>query len=804
MEEYRVKRVSSILLAVLLFTSTLISTSNSVSGADRYKEAESLVLTAEKFAGALKWEISLEYRQTKYSKDPITYPNMTLFNQTKSALLNAQNALKYLSSSQRTNLEKRLQDNVIIHFTRTQAYIDAITSGRKIIEKTHSFYTLYGLNPADDKTERAYHDLSSEIRKQAILLYRVYGKSTRDAILEKYKTPGETAREATKFAISTKIEIDQLDQLLESNASYSTIEQQATTVRNLLNGIDNEQVQSSLTSRFMSVYTENPTLAPTLPMLSLKDIIKFEKSVVMIDVYDENDQYLGQGSGFVVGKSLIATNYHVIEGAKYIEVITDTGEVIAIEGVAHYDYDLDLAILKTSEEMSLTPLSLGTAVHLEKGDPIVTIGSPEGLMNTVSTGIISGLREYEYDGFTQKFIQFTAPITYGSSGGPLFTMDGMVVGINTFGYGDGNLNFAVLIDEIKSVVNNLNKLQHSSIVVIPYSDLPVYQEEYPVEEETPVTGDTGAIDSGKLYLNDLVKDSLIHPDLPIIYFLNENKDLVELNYETGEERRITFNLVPERIYFANNEIYVTLLKGVHNSTWWDESQEGAIAIVDASNFLLSEQFNIDLDPYDIVADSQSIYVTSGSGQWTYMKSYDRTTLLETSKVNIRQQSFLELHPNKDKLYAITTDSSPRNMEMFRIVDGMFSGGSTRSPYHGTYPQNVNYTISPDGKYIFNGSGVVSYASDSNETNMYYVTTLYNSFGQITFGLENNQFFTSTNNCLDIYDYTTMQRLKRYEMDSDIYRMFYQNGQLVVISKETVYNLPKYAVSVYAVVGNEIY
>lgn len=804
MGEFRLKRFSSILLVVILLASTLLSVGKPVSAADRYKDAEQLVQIAERFAGALKWEISLEYRQTKYSKDPITYPNMTLYNQTKLAMINAQNALKYLSSSQKVPLEKRLQENVTIHFTRTQAYIDAITSGRKIIDKTQAYYSLYGLNPADDQTEQAYHDLSSEIRKQAILLYRVYGKSTRDAILEKFKTPGENARQATKFAISTKIEIDKLSKLLQNNASSATIEQQATIVRNLLNEISNLQVQSSLNTKFISVYT-NSTLTPsTLPTLTLKDIIKFEKSVVMIEVYDENDEYLGQGSGFVVGKSLIATNYHVIEGAKYIEVLSDTGEVIAIEGVAHYDYDKDLALLKTSKVMSLTPLSLGTAAILQKGDPIVTIGSPEGLINTVSTGIISGLRDYEYDGFTQKFIQFSAPITYGSSGGPLFTMDGMVVGINTFGYGDGNLNFAVIIDEIKSVINDLNKLQHSSIVVIPYSDLPVSQEEYPVAEETPVTGETGAFDPGKMHLKDLVRDSVIHPTLPSIYFLNENKDLVELNYETGGERRITFNLVPERLYFANNEIYVTLLKGAHDSTWWDENQEGAIAIVDAESFLLSDQFNIDLDPYDIVADSQSIYVTSGSGQWTSMKSYDRETLLETSRVNIRQQSYLELHPNEDKLYAITTDSSPRNMEMFRIVNGVLSGGSTRSPYHGTYPQNVNYAISPDGKYIFNGSGVVFYASDSNETNMHYVTKLYHSFSEITFGLENNQFFTSTKNSLDIYDYTTMQRVKRYEMDSDIHRMFYRNGQLIVISKETVFNLPKYAVSVYDVVGNEIY
>ncbi|QOR66297.1 trypsin-like peptidase domain-containing protein [Cytobacillus suaedae] len=794
------KKVSSLLLAILVFTSTFLSAAAQVSATDRYKEAEKLVQLAEQYAGSLKWEISLEYRKTKYSLDPITYPNMTLFNQTKNAMINAENVVNSLPYFQREALWKRLQDNVTIHFTRTQAYIDAITSGSKIIDKTEDFYTLYGLNAADDKTELAYHDLSSEIRKQAILLYRVYGKSTRDAILEKYKTPGEIARDATKFAISTKIEIDELSRLLDNNANTTTIENQASTIKNLLSSIENTQVQSNLNNRFASVYT-NSTL-PTLPTLTLKDIIKFEKSVVMIYSYDENDELLAQGSGFVAGKSLLTTNYHVIEGAQRVEVITDTGEIIEVEGVTHYDYDLDIAFLKTKEVMNLTPLSLGTAANLEKGDSIVTIGSPEGLMNTVSTGIISGLRDFEFDGFSQRFLQFTAPITYGSSGGPLFTMTGEVVGINTFGYGDGNLNFAIPIDEIKSIITDINKLTHTSIKVIPYSDLPVYQEEYPIEEDLPATEEPGAVDVGKLYLNDLVRDSVIHPELPIIYYLNENKDVVELNFETGEEQRITFGLMPERLYLANNELYVTLLKGAHSSTWWDESQEGAIAIIDTASFLLVEQFDIDMDPFDIVADAKSIYVTSGSGQWTYMKSYDRETLLETSKVGVRQQSYLELHPNNDKLYTITTDSSPRNMEMFKIVDGVFAGGA-RSPYHGDYSQTPFYKISPDGKFIFNGAGPVFYSSDSTETNMYYVTSLYNGFTEIAFNLENNQFFTSTNNSLDIYDYSTMQRVKRYEMDNDIYRMFYRNNKLIVISKETVYNIPQFTVTAYDIVGNEI-
>lgn len=73
-----------------------------------------------------------------------------------------------------------------------------------------------------------------------------------------------------------------------------------------------------------------------------------------------------------------------------------------------------------------------------------------------------------------------------------------------------------------------------------------------------------------------------HPSKPIIYALNENKDVLEINYETGIVRRLTMNLIPERIYFHNNELYVALLKGTHSSYWWDEEQEGAIAIINTT------------------------------------------------------------------------------------------------------------------------------------------------------------------------------------------------------------------------------
>ena len=96
------------------------------------------------------------------------------------------------------------------------------------------------------QTEKAYHDLSSEIRKQAILLYRVYGKSTRDAILDKYKSPGEKARESTKPVISVKMEIDQLHKSIAINENKEELLLTVKQIESNANEIQDQKVRQSV------------------------------------------------------------------------------------------------------------------------------------------------------------------------------------------------------------------------------------------------------------------------------------------------------------------------------------------------------------------------------------------------------------------------------------------------------------------------------------------------------------------------------------------------------------------------------
>lgn len=165
------------------------------------------------------------------------------------------------------------------------------------------------------------------------------------------------------------------------------------------------------------------------------------KSVLFIAIFDENDEITATGSGFVAfNNRTIVTNHHVIEGADSIWASDESDNVYEIDRVIAMDEEKDIAILSIKELTNLIPLKLAESTVLKRGQPILTIGSPEGLKNSVSSGIISAV----YDQSETPDIQFTAPISHGSSGGALFDDKGEVIGITSAFYTEGqNINFAV-------------------------------------------------------------------------------------------------------------------------------------------------------------------------------------------------------------------------------------------------------------------------------------------------------------------------------------------------------------------------
>jgi len=161
---------------------------------------------------------------------------------------------------------------------------------------------------------------------------------------------------------------------------------------------------------------------------------KVSQSTVTIET---NDGALG--SGFFVSNNIIATNYHVIEGATSANCfLIGSNFPYKIDGFLAVDKNVDLVLLKVSS-LNKPAIKLSTVKDVI-GQNIFVIGSPKGLPGTISDGIISGYRDF--DG--TKLIQMTAPISPGSSGGPVLNSNGELVGISVSQLKNGqNLNFAI-------------------------------------------------------------------------------------------------------------------------------------------------------------------------------------------------------------------------------------------------------------------------------------------------------------------------------------------------------------------------
>ena len=137
------------------------------------------------------------------------------------------------------------------------------------------------------------------------------------------------------------------------------------------------------------------------------------------------------GSGFIIDPSgFVVTNNHVIKDADEITVILSDNRELSATLLGH-DPKTDLALLKVETDEPLPALTFGDSDAVRVGDWVMAIGNPFGLGNTVTAGILSARGRDINSGPYDDFLQTDAPINRGNSGGPLFNMDGEVIGINT-------------------------------------------------------------------------------------------------------------------------------------------------------------------------------------------------------------------------------------------------------------------------------------------------------------------------------------------------------------------------------------
>lgn len=313
-----------------------------------------------------------------------------------------------------------------------------------------------------------------------------------------------------------------------------------------IKGIEDETVLKTTVSQI--AFSDDPTA-----------ISAASQSVVKLNCYDKNGDLYATGSGFACfADNVIVTNYHVIEGGVYsIEASTEDGNTFDVTYVLATDEAKDIAFLGTSTPHNLALLQPGNSNDLQKGEKVVAIGSPLGLLNSVSTGVFSGYTDVN----GMDVLQFTASISNGSSGGALFNDAGEVLGITFASYEAGqNLNLAIPISAVTRIWENRNNLQKLTIPQF-YDTFPhVYAVDYVIANAAKLNGQELTIEGyvsytfGYVYDGETIQSSALVTDVTNIIgsvFTLDNWDYSASNRTAHQE---TMNHTIELNFSADSDM----------------------------------------------------------------------------------------------------------------------------------------------------------------------------------------------------------------------------------------------------------
>src|SRR5918912_1990633 len=231
--------------------------------------------------------------------------------------------------------------------------------------------------------------------------------------------------------------------------------------------------ESALASKSISLSTQSHSLNTIFKQVENSVIQITSKIPANNTINSQTQNATALGSGFVYDKQgRIVTNAHVVGGSKTVDVTFVDGNRYTAK-VIGTDDDSDIAVIQITDNnitKSLKPLTIGNSSKMEVGDPVIAVGNPFGLSDTMTTGIVSQIgRLLPSSGFGFSIpdaIQTDAPINPGNSGGPLLNMQGQVIGINTAGIsaseqgGSTGVGFAISSNTVMRVVPALIEKGH--------------------------------------------------------------------------------------------------------------------------------------------------------------------------------------------------------------------------------------------------------------------------------------------------------------------------------------------------------
>lgn len=249
-----------------------------------------------------------------------------------------------------------------------------------------------------------------------------------------------------------------------------------------------KSIRFTLLLFILTVFSTPAYAAETLPsLLNAKDIYeKCSSAVFFIETFDMQGNSYGNGSGFIISNTgLAVTNLHVLNGAFSATATLSDSKELTVQNVLGYSEAADLAVIQLNGS-KLPFLNVGDSAKTKGGEKIYTIGSPMGLSNTISEGIISNPNRMVNE---TNYMQISAPISHGSSGGALINEKGQAIGVTTAGYVEGqNLNFAVPINPVKTILNGKNpsislKELTEKVTMSEYAAIPQAFESFDYEAE---------------------------------------------------------------------------------------------------------------------------------------------------------------------------------------------------------------------------------------------------------------------------------------------------------------------------------
>ncbi|WP_410984366.1 hypothetical protein [Bacillus cereus] len=278
-------------------------------------------------------------------------------------------------------------------------------------------------------------------------------------------------------------------------------------------------------------------------------------------------------------------------------------------------------------------------------------------------------------------------------------------------------------------------------------------------------------------------DTAIDPKKSVIYMTKfGSKTLYAVNFTTGAVRTLALPSSAERLELYDGKLYVTQHKMSHD--WYNfGAQSGAIAEIDTQEFKLSHVMDVNIDPYDIAIDDNGyIYISPGSGQWSHMKVYslrDKVEIPNLQYTQMRAQSYIYYNSETSKVYSISTDTSPRDVEAFEVKDGMIKN-KYDSPYHGDYELEPYAKISSDGLHMYNNSGVVFDLTTFKSGDMHFSFDLGEDYNDYAFSLKDQlTFAASVDGGIDVYKYGTDEYLYSIKQNLHVKKLHFQNGLVAI-------------------------